>query len=43
MVIACRHVEELGNEFPARLLVMQIELKDGIYHRVNIGEIDEQA
>jgi hypothetical protein len=43
IVIGRRHVEELGDEFPAQLLVMQVEMKDGIYHRVNIGEIEENA
>jgi hypothetical protein len=41
IVVGRRYVEELADFFPATLLVMQVERKDGIWYRINIGEISE--
>lgn len=43
IVVGRRHIEELGDEFPATLSVLQIEKTDGIWYRVSLGEIDEGA
>jgi hypothetical protein len=40
-VIKKRHIEQLGDEFPARLLVMQVEHKEGIWNRLNMGKIEK--
>lgn len=41
IVIGRRHVEELADLYPATLLVLQVERKNGIWYRINIGEISE--
>lgn len=41
IVVGRRHIEELADFFPATLLVMQVERKNGIWYRINIGEILE--
>lgn len=43
IVVGRRHVAELGDEYPATLLVMQIERRDGIWYRLNMGEVSESA
>ncbi|TLD20116.1 HET-domain-containing protein [Venturia nashicola] len=43
IVVGRRHIAELGDEYPATLLVMQIERRDGIWYRLNMGEISESA
>ena len=41
IVLARRTIPELADVFPATLLVMQVERVDGIWYRVNMGEIVE--
>lgn len=43
IVLGRRHIAELGDEYPATLLVMQVEQKDGLWHRLNMGEVSEDA
>ncbi|KAF2804646.1 HET-domain-containing protein [Mytilinidion resinicola] len=43
IVVGRRHIAELGDEFPATLLVMQVERKGEVWERVNMGEIEEGA
>ncbi|KAF2494761.1 hypothetical protein BU16DRAFT_47395 [Lophium mytilinum] len=43
IVVGRRHIAELEDDFPATLLVMQVERKGDVWERANMGEIEEQA